>query len=183
MSLLYLYYVQCVYISLWLYLNYIVYVGPTIVTFVLYRACVCVSVLIYVIWFAAYLCVCVCLKYVHVCVFINTVCVSSLCWASASSWRWAELVSLPPGPRIGSRRHCLYSVSFAFLYFSFHNNYHHGRQDGRLTRRTTPRFHPFILIWVDRMKSNCGVLRFAGEVRLRATTTCWISVSHLNVLM
>lgn len=42
--------------------------------------------------------------------------------------------------------------------------------DGRLKWSAGTRFHPFLssLNRVDRMKPNCGLLRFAGEVRLQA---------------
>lgn len=66
------------------------------------------------------------------------------------------------------------SVYIPFFYFSiflqrppFPKTKHHGRKDGRLNQPTGPRFYPYLsLNWVDRMKSNCGFLRFAGEVRL-----------------
>lgn len=55
--------------------------------------------------------------------------------------------------------------------------------DGRLKWSAGTRFHPFLssLNRVDRMKPNCGLLRFAGEVRLRAPATYWVWLSHLNV--
>lgn len=95
-------------------------------------------------------------------------------------------VTLPSSPPlIGSRRLRLYSVIFFF--YIFHNDpfspksQHHGRKDGRLNQTTGPRFHPCLSVnWVDRMKSNCGCLRFAGEVRLEATASCWTSICPYN---
>lgn len=39
--------------------------------------------------------------------------------------------------------------------------------------------YPFVGISVDRMNSSCGFLRFAGEVRLGAPATCWISIDYV----
>lgn len=56
-------------------------------------------------------------------------------------------------------------------------------QHGRLKWSAGTGFNPFLsfLNRVDRMKPNCGLLRFAGEVRHRAPTTYWVWPSHLNV--
>lgn len=98
---------------------------------------------------------------------------------------WLSLFPLVPSSEVDV------SVYIPFFYFSIFFTatpfpQHLGPWTPRWTTKTkngSP-ISPLYLssYWVDRMKSNCGFLRFAGEVRFRATTTCWFSVSHLNLI-
>lgn len=97
-------------------------------------------------------------------------------------------VSLPPSPTSEVDRP-VYIPSFIFVYFFFTiPSPQHSRQWRPRWTTKSKNWSPIppldsSLIRVDRMTSNCGFLRFAGEVRLAAPATCWIWVSHLNVMV
>lgn len=77
------------------------------------------------------------------------------------------------------------SVYIPFFYFSgffFFPHHPAPRKPGWTTKQSNVSpIYPVVGIYVGRMKSSCGFLRFAGEVRLGAATTCWSLVHHVDV--